>query len=119
MQRGLIDGKGVGPTSVCCGRAQERRWEYPFFTVPFSPSFRRSKTFPTIPFVKISSPHSPTEKWGALPLTDTHRHGGWCGCLLMGVQVVQNGPITDDCGSRTPGAYRVRHNLCSTWDCRE
>ena len=34
----------------------------PFLTVPFCPFFRRSKIFPTVPFTKISSPHSPTEK---------------------------------------------------------
>ena len=56
------------------------KWEksgtrYPFTTVPFSPFFRRLKTFPTVPFGKISSPHSPTEKWDFLTLTDTHRYG--------------------------------------------
>ena len=38
--------------------------------------FVGSKTFPTVPFIKIGSPHSPTEKWEFLPLADTHRHGG-------------------------------------------
>ena len=47
----------------------------------WDPFCRGSKTFPTIPFVTISSPHSPTENRESLPLTDTHRHGGWCGCL--------------------------------------
>ena len=56
------------------------RWEkngtkYPFCTVPFCPFFRRSKIFFTVPFVKISSPHSPTTKWEFLQFTDTHRHG--------------------------------------------
>ena len=35
--------------------------------------------FTTVPFV--SSPHSLMEKWAFLPLTDTHRHGGYGGCL--------------------------------------
>ena len=39
-----------------------------------------SRTFPTVPFTNTSSPPSPTEKWGCLPLTDAHRHGGWGGC---------------------------------------
>ena len=64
------------------------KWAYdtvdPFFTVPLSPFSRRSKTFPTIPFVKTSAPQSPTEKWEFLPLTDTHRHGGQSGCLSHG-----------------------------------
>ena len=47
-----------------------------------SPIFRRSKIFPTVPFVKKkSSTHSPTEKWEFWPLNDTHRHGGSCRCL--------------------------------------
>ena len=51
--------------------------KYPFFKVPFPPFFfRRAKLFPTVPCVKISSPHFPTENWAFLPLTDTHRHGG-------------------------------------------
>ena len=54
---------------------------YPFSTVPFSPFSRRSKTFPPISFAKTSSSHSQTEKRDVLPLTDTHRHSGWCGCL--------------------------------------
>ena len=38
-------------------RKTGQKWEkngtrYPFFTVPFSPLFRRSKIFPTVPFVK-------------------------------------------------------------------
>ena len=53
----------------------------PFFTVPFSPFFRGSKIFPPVPFIKMNPPHSPTAKWDFLPLTDTHRHGGQCGCL--------------------------------------
>ena len=63
-------------------RKMEENWEgekwdeKPFFTVPFPPFFRRSKIFLSIPFVKIGSPHSPTEKWEFLPLCDTHRHGG-------------------------------------------
>ena len=39
----------------------------------FPKIFRRSKIFPTTPFVEVSSPHSPTENF--LPLTDTHHHG--------------------------------------------
>jgi hypothetical protein len=34
----------------------------PFFKIPFYTFFRGSKIFPTVPFVKSSSPHSPTEK---------------------------------------------------------
>ena len=33
-------------------------------------------TVPTVPFIKISSPHSPSEKWEFLPLTNTHCHSG-------------------------------------------
>ena len=62
------------------GKWEENGIKYPFFTVPFPPFSRRSKTFPPVPFVKISAPHSPTGKWEFLPLTDTHCHGGWCGC---------------------------------------
>jgi hypothetical protein len=55
-----------------------RKWdEIPIFLNPIFPFFRRSKAFPTVPFVKISSP---TEKWEFLPPADTHRHNGWCGC---------------------------------------
>ena len=45
-----------------------------FFGVPFPPFFRRSKTFPTFPFVKTKSPQSPKEKWGTFPLSDTYHH---------------------------------------------
>ena len=54
----------------------EKRDEKPISHCPISPFFRRSKILPTVPFVKISLPHSRTEKWYFLPLTDTHRHGG-------------------------------------------
>ena len=55
------------------GRLQ-KEWEkigenvtkWPFFTGPFPPFFRRSKTFPRAPFVRIKSAHSPTEKWEIL-----------------------------------------------------
>ena len=30
---------------------------------------------------QIKPPHSPTEKWEAVPPSDTHRHSGQCGCL--------------------------------------
>ena len=36
--------------------------KYPFFTVPIPPFSRRSKTFPTVPFVTTNSPHAPTEE---------------------------------------------------------
>ena len=63
------------------GTKMGEKWErnvtkYPFFTVPFSPFFGRGQIFPTVPFVKTSSPHSPTEKWELLPLTDTQHHRG-------------------------------------------
>ena len=45
---------------------------------------RRSKIVPTIRFVQTSSPHSPTANWEFLPLTDTHRRGGWCGACVHG-----------------------------------
>ena len=48
----------------------------PVFTVPFPPFFPRLKTFPTVPFAQINSPHSPTEKWDIIPLSGTHRHSG-------------------------------------------
>ena len=41
-----------------------------------TPKSTLAVSFPTVPFVHISSPHSPTEKGDLLPLTDTHRHGG-------------------------------------------
>ena len=50
--------------------------EYPFFYSPNFSFLRRSKTFPTVPFGKIQSPHSPTEKWDIFPLSDTCRHSG-------------------------------------------
>ena len=54
----------------------------------FSPShsshFSRGRNiFPANPFATTSPPHSPTEKWEFLPLTDTHRRRGSCGCLAM------------------------------------
>ena len=56
---------------------KENGTKYPFFTVAFPPLFFwKSKIFPTVPFGKISSPHSLTEKWEFWPLTDTHRYGG-------------------------------------------
>ena len=59
------------------GTKMGQKWEeIPIFHSPIAPFSRRSKTFPTVPFVKISSPHSPTAKWDFLPLTDTHHHGG-------------------------------------------
>ena len=68
------------------GQKWGEKWEkngtkYPFFTAPFSPFFRRSKISPTVPFVRISPPPSQRDKWGFLPPTDTHRHGGECGWL--------------------------------------
>ena len=63
------------------GKWDKNGTKYPFFTVPFPPFFQGLKIFPTVPFVNISSPHSPTEKWDFLPLPDIHCHGGWCGCL--------------------------------------
>ena len=40
-------------------------------SVPFPPFFRRSRICPTVPFVQISSPDSPTKKWEFLPLTNS------------------------------------------------
>ena len=70
------------------GRKWEKKKEKkgkkePFLTVPFPPFFQRSKIFPTVPFVKISSLHSAIEKWDSLPLTNTYRHGGSCACLML------------------------------------
>ena len=42
--------------------------ECPFFTVPFPPCSRRSKTFPTAPFV-VESLHSLMGTWGIVPLS--------------------------------------------------
>ena len=50
---------------------------------PVPPFFWRSKTTPTISFVKIKSPHSPTEKRAMFPLSDTHRPSGWYRCLMV------------------------------------
>ena len=49
----------------------ENGTKYPFLTVPFSPFFCRPKIFPTILFVKMNSPQSPTKKWEFLPSTNT------------------------------------------------
>ena len=70
------------------GRKMGEKWEksgtkYAFFTVPFSEFFRRSKIFPTVPFVKTISPHSLTEKWEFLPLTDAPCHGGCSRCVAL------------------------------------
>ena len=47
------------------------------FSQSHFPHFSRgSKTFPTVPLIKIGTPYPPTEKWDTLPLTDTHRRGG-------------------------------------------
>ena len=60
------------------GNSEKNGTEYPVQS--YFPNFSGgSGTFPTVPFMKINSPHSPTEKWELLPLTDTHRHGGQCG----------------------------------------
>ena len=57
------------------GEWEKNGTKYLFFSVPFSPLLRRLKIFPPVPFVKISSLHSPTEKGDFLPLTDAHHHG--------------------------------------------
>ena len=58
------------------------KWDkIPIFLGTILPIFPEVEDLPTVPFVTISSPHSPTEKWASLPLTDTHRHGGLCGYL--------------------------------------
>ena len=49
--------------------------EYPFSQSHFPHFSGGSKTFHTVPFTKINSPHSRTEKWEFLPHTDTHRIG--------------------------------------------
>ena len=74
--------QGMWVVEGCCGmwlRGRGGKWEknatkYSFFIVPFSPFFRRSKIFPIIPFVRIGSRHSPTEKWEFSALINTHRH---------------------------------------------
>ena len=43
------------------GKWEKNEMKYPLFTTPFPPFSRRSKIFHTLPLVKISSPHSPTE----------------------------------------------------------
>ena len=50
------------------------RDEIPIFTAPFVPFFLEVEGIPYRS--QISSPHSQTEKWEVLPLTNTHRHGG-------------------------------------------
>ena len=58
------------------GGTMGEKWdEIPILTVQFPPFFLRSKIFATVPFIKISVPHSPTEILDFLLLTDTHRHG--------------------------------------------
>ena len=69
LWRDMVNGNGRK-----LGEHWEENWDengrkYPFFTVPFSPFFQRSQVFHTVPFVKTSSPHSPAENWGVLPLT--------------------------------------------------
>ena len=100
------------------GRMGGKGDEIPIFHSPILPIFGRSTTFPTVPFVKISSPHSPTEKWEFLPLTDTHRHGGSCGCMRSpkGVRPQPDGARTHThCDGRGDGHHRPgRTSACVT-----
>ena len=70
----VMEGCG-GMRLMKMGGKWEKRDEIPIFHSPILPIFRKSKTLSPIPFVTISSPHSPTEKM-FLPLTDAHRGGG-------------------------------------------
>ena len=74
---GIAHGMWVveGCGGMCGENGGKNGGKHQFFTAPSSPFFRRSNIFPTIPFVKPSSPHSPTEKREFLPLGDTHPHG--------------------------------------------
>ena len=84
IAHGMLVVEGCGRMWLRKMGGKWRKWaKYPFFKVPFSPFFRRSKIFHSAPFVKMRLPHSPTGKWEFLPLTDTHRHGGWWGCLVV------------------------------------
>ena len=76
------------------GKWEKNETRYPFFTVPISPLFQRSQISATTFFIKLGSPHSSTEKWDLLPLTDTHCHGGSCGCLFQSC-----GAVTGACES--------------------
>ena len=90
----VVEGCG-GMRLRTMGQKMGEKWEkngtkYPFFTAPFLPFSRRSWIFPTAPFVNISSPHSPAEKWASAdaclkerPVRATwcshppERNGGW------------------------------------------
>ena len=73
-----LGGGGRGKIGEKRGRNGEKREKngavYPVFTVPFSLFPGAQRPSPQSSLLKINSPHSPTEKWEFLPLTDTHRH---------------------------------------------
>ena len=88
------------------------KWEkngtqYPFFRVPFFPFFRRSKILPTVPFVKTSALHSPTDKWAFWPLTNTHQQAASadaCSWFLSTIPMAAD-LTTIDHGTLTHGSY--------------
>ena len=51
-------------------KGEKNGTKYPIFAVPFPPFFRRSKIFPTVPFVKISTALTD----GKRAIFATHRH---------------------------------------------
>ena len=76
-------GCGLTQTSVSSrreenGRKMGEKWgQNTHFLQSHFPHFSKGRrSSPTVAFVKLSSPTSPTEQWEFLPLTDTHCHGG-------------------------------------------
>ena len=53
----------------------------PLFAVPFPAIFPRVEDLPHNSLCKNHPTALTDRKMGTLPLTDTDRHGGWCGCL--------------------------------------
>ena len=60
----VVEGCGGMSSKKMGEKREENEIRYPFFTVPFSPFFRRSKMFPTVPFVKNQLRTHQTEKNG-------------------------------------------------------
>ena len=79
-------GRKLGGNWEETGRKLGGNWEQTGtkdpFSSPISPSFRRAKTFPTVPFVKYQVTRTQRrKKQEMLALSESHRHRGQCGRL--------------------------------------
>ena len=69
----VVEGRG-GMWLRKMGQEWDKNGETPIFHSPMLPIFLKVKDLPHSSLSKIGSPHSPTEKWELMPLTNTHRH---------------------------------------------